>query len=406
MLEIRALGGSGEDSRNCFLVRWDDGSILLDCGVRREIAAVDVVYPLLTEEIAQNLDAVFLSHAHEDHTAALPYLYHLGYGGKVYATEETISLTPGFLRKWHDYAKTNNGIIPFDEEDISRVRFERITEAPSYLVSRGRSGHMLGSQWYLFSIVGRRILYTGDLTFEGLLMAADELSECDVLIIDCAYASKFVSQKESYEKLADIARSTLNNGGNLLLPVPANGRGIDMYLYLKKQGLNILVDAAVIRNTVDLSQKTEWIRKTDLWSDLEDIVTVIGKDIIKPEVPSVIIVPDGMMTTAKAQGYYELLRDDPSSRIVITGHSAKGTLADSIQIEEYRRDNNIFAGVEKLTIKVHPDEDDVVDLVRRTKPEKVMLFHAKEKNCVELKKKLRNMGKEVFCSVRKTIKYD
>ena len=105
MLEIRALGGSGEDSRNCFLVRWDDGSILLDCGVRREIAAVDVVYPLLTEEIAQNLDAVFLSHAHEDHTAALPYLYHLGYGGKVYATEETISLTPGFLRKWHDYAK-------------------------------------------------------------------------------------------------------------------------------------------------------------------------------------------------------------------------------------------------------------------------------------------------------------
>ncbi len=406
MLEISALGGSGEDSRNCFLVRWDDGSILLDCGVRREIAAVEVVYPLLTEEIAKNLNAVFLSHAHEDHTAALPYLYHLGYGEKVYATEETISLTPGFLRKWHDYAQANKGIIPFDEEDINKVHFEKITDAPFYLISRGRSGHMLGSQWYLFSIAGKRILYTGDITFDGLLMAADELPECDILIIDCAYASKFINQKNSYEKLAEIALNTLSNGGNLLLPVPANGRGIDMYLYLKKQGLNILVDAAVIRNTVDLRRQTEWVKESDLWSDCEDVVTVTGKEPVRPEVPSVIIVPDGMMTTAKAQGYYELLRNDSKSRIVITGHSARGTLADSIQIEDYRKENNILAGVEKLTIKVHPDEDDVVDLVRKTKPEKVMLFHAKEKNCTELKKKLREKGKEVSCSIRNTIKYD
>ena len=405
MLEIKALGGSGEDSRNCYLVQWDNGSILLDCGVKREIAPVDVIYPLLTEEIAGNLDAVFLSHAHEDHTAALPYLYHLGYEGKVYATEETISLTPGFLRKWHDYAQSNNGIIPFDEEDINRVCFEKITEAPSCLIARGRSGHMLGSQWYLFGIEGKRILYTGDITYDGMLMAADELPKCDILITDCAYASKFIDQKESYEKLADIAGNTLKNGGHLLLPVPTNGRGIDMYLYLKKQGFNILADSAVIRNATALRQETSWLKETDLWSDPEDNVTVIDKEIIRPEVPSVIIVPDGMMTTFKAQSYYEMLRNDPSNRIVITGHSAKGTLADSIQLAEYRRENNVLAEVEKLTIKVHPDEDDVVDFVRKTEPEKVMLFHAKEKNCTELKRKIRNMGIEVSCSIRKTLKY-
>ena len=73
MIKITSLGGSGEDSRNCFYVQGESFSFLLDCGVRREIADVSVVYPLLTEKIARSLDAVFLSHAHEDHTAALPY---------------------------------------------------------------------------------------------------------------------------------------------------------------------------------------------------------------------------------------------------------------------------------------------------------------------------------------------
>ena len=75
-----SLGGSGEDCRSCFYLTGPKANILLDCGVRREIhSPASRVYPALTEEIARSLDAVFLSHAHEDHTAALPYLYKLGY---------------------------------------------------------------------------------------------------------------------------------------------------------------------------------------------------------------------------------------------------------------------------------------------------------------------------------------
>ncbi|MBQ4254052.1 MAG: MBL fold metallo-hydrolase [Erysipelotrichaceae bacterium] len=398
MLEIRALGGSGEDSRNCFLVSWDDHSILLDCGVRREIADVSVVYPALNDDIAEKLDAVILSHAHEDHTAALPYLYHLGYTGNVYATAETISQTPGFMKKWYDYAFSNDALIPYDPQDIEKVRFHELSEAPSFLVNHGRSGHMLGSQWYLFSVAGKRILYTGDITYEGLLLETDSLPECDILIIDCAYASRNIIQKKSYEKLARLAEKTLGNGGHLLLPVPANGRGIDMYLHLLSHGFNILVDAAIIKNTDKLRSETGWIRETDLWRAESDNVTIIKKENIIPDKPSVILVPDGMMTTARSKAYYELIKNDKNSRIVITGHSAKGTLANSLQDQEYRRDNKIAVKVDNLTIKVHLDERDVLKTVRMCKPERVVLFHARKENCRELIEKLREMKIETLCS--------
>ena len=111
MIKIISLGGSGEDSRSCFLVQSENLSVLFDCGVRREIADVSRVYPLITKEIAENLDAVIISHAHEDHSAALPYLYALGYQGAVYASDETITLIPSYLRKWAQYVKSNNCVL-------------------------------------------------------------------------------------------------------------------------------------------------------------------------------------------------------------------------------------------------------------------------------------------------------
>ncbi|MBR0230436.1 MAG: hypothetical protein IJL94_03510, partial [Erysipelotrichaceae bacterium] len=244
----------------------------------------------------------------------------------------------------------------------------------------------------------KRILYTGDITYESLLLETDELPQCDILIIDCAYASRNIIQKKSYEKLAKLAEKTTGNNGHLLLPVPANGRGIDMYLYLLKQGLNILADASVIKNTEKLKKETAWIRETDLWKSKDEDVKVIGEQNIIPDKPSVILVSDGMMTTARSKAYYELIKDDKNSLIVITGHSAKGTLANSLQDKDYRRNNRIAVKVGNLTIKVHLDERDVIKTVKHTKPGKVVLFHAKKENCRGLREKLAEMKIETLCS--------
>ena len=208
---------------------------LLDCGVLREISAVGRVYPLITKEIVSSIDAVFLSHAHEDHSAALPYLYELGYRGPVFCHPETMVLAKSFMRKWVSYVKDKDGILPFDENNIDLLNFcpleLGVNEISGVKVLAGRSAHMLGSLWYHFDFNSTTLLYTGDTCFDSLLLKADEMPACDILITDAAYAARSIDQKQQYENiLASVIRRSAK--WNRAAPVPSNGRGIDLFLSL------------------------------------------------------------------------------------------------------------------------------------------------------------------------------
>ena len=405
MIKITSLGGSGEDSRNCFYVRGESFSFLLDCGVRREIAEVSAVYPLLTEKIARDLDAVFLSHAHEDHTAALPYLYELGYRGPVYASEETIRMTPPFLRKWADYVKQNGGELPFDEENIQKISFRPIGECP-YRITCGRDGHIVGGLWYRFEMDGRSLLYTGDLTFDSLLLEADPLPGADALIIDSAYADRHLDQSAQYEKLAETARRVVSAGGKLLLPVPVNGRGIDMFVYLSRFDLPLYTESGIVKSTAELSGQDRWIREFAVPS--ADRYTAVDREnraeILNGARPGVFLFGDGMMTGPVAAEYFAAVRDDSRSRVIISGHSAKGTLANRLLQEDFILENGIKAKAEHLTIKVHNDADDVLSLAEKVRPGSVMLFHCRKSGCIGLTEMLAEKGIAVTCGVGVTMK--
>ena len=401
MIIVKPLGGSGEDSRNCFLVCSEQGNILLDCGVRREIANLERVYPLLTQEIVDGLDAVYLSHAHEDHTAALPYLHNLGYRGPIYASKETIELTPSYLRKWRDYVKEHDGTLPFDDNDITDLDFKTIDERTPLLIQTGRSGHIIGGLWMLFEIENKRILYTGDITYESLLLKTDPLPKADVLIIDSAYAGRHLNQNDQYQHIYEIATKTISNNGSVLLPVPANGRGIDIYQYLKQFDLPIVVEDSILKNSEVLKQHSSWIIDSELLNTTSDNVFVAndGNRNQALQKPSVIIAPDGMLTNYKALYYFDQLKADSNSCVVISGHSAIGTLGNSIQKEQYRIDNSIKLKVELCTIKVHLDDDNVIEQVKNVEPTHVLLFHSAAENCLELKNNLTNVGFNVVADL-------
>lgn len=81
MSEVRiiAIGGVGEIGKNCTVIEQDDDMVVIDCGLafpNEEMLGVDIVIPDFTYliENKEKLRGVFLTHAHEDHVGALPYL--------------------------------------------------------------------------------------------------------------------------------------------------------------------------------------------------------------------------------------------------------------------------------------------------------------------------------------------
>jgi len=105
VLEIIPLGGIGEFGMNCMAVRYGDEMLILDAGMgfpEESTYGVDVCIPnfAFLDEYKDDITAIVLTHGHEDHLGALPYLLKK-FNVPVYCSHFTAGLAESKLEE-HD----------------------------------------------------------------------------------------------------------------------------------------------------------------------------------------------------------------------------------------------------------------------------------------------------------------
>ncbi|MGF1573496.1 MAG: ribonuclease J [Sumerlaeia bacterium] len=103
-VHLMSLGGLGEIGMNCLLAECNGEMIFIDCGQMmpdEEMLGVDAVIPDITflNGITERVKGILLTHAHEDHIGALPYLLPKFPNIPIYGTELTIEIVREKLRE-------------------------------------------------------------------------------------------------------------------------------------------------------------------------------------------------------------------------------------------------------------------------------------------------------------------
>jgi ribonuclease J len=114
-LKITVLGGVGEIGKNLYVLECSGDMFIVDCGLAfpdEDMLGVDLVIPDFTylEKNRSKFRGVVLTHGHEDHIGALPYLLK-NINVPVYGTKLTLGLCEGKLREHGILSDCNLNIV-------------------------------------------------------------------------------------------------------------------------------------------------------------------------------------------------------------------------------------------------------------------------------------------------------
>ena len=237
-MKLFIAGGVGEHGRNCFQVQGETIRFMVDCG--KMVDTPEDPYPRLTREQICDLDAVFLTHSHADHTGALPWLYENGFQGTVIAAAETLRQLPFAVRE----SCALDEFCPSGEGTFQCLS-----------IQWGRSGHCVGSVWYRFAENGKSMFFSGDYTEDTQVYACDPIREqsADMAVLDCAYGLDETPYAMSCDRLVQKTEELLSAHKLLLFPVPKYGRGLEILSLFS----NRLTDASYYADELFLQNLAE-----------------------------------------------------------------------------------------------------------------------------------------------------
>ena len=426
-MEIEFIGAAQTVTGSMHLVRTSAGGILLDCGLfqgrRRESIERNQHLRVPIKEII----AVVLSHAHMDHSGALPLLHKSGYEGPIFATPATRSLCTVMLRDaaaiqdadarfLNKHNKREHREEPrieplYDDEDVVKT-IERFISVPCGMrhpITKNAeltfldAGHVLGSAITVLDIEEagkkKRIVFTGDLGRKDRPILRDpEVPEgADILITESTYGDRLHDSTEKMEEdLAAVVTRTVKRGGKVIIPSFALERAQEVIFALKKlrragaiPHVPVFVDSPLTVRITDVfklhpecydAEARALLRGNDSPFEFEDLTYIedveASKRVSSSHESAVVISASGMCEAGRILHYLRDGVEDERNTVLIVGYQAVHTLGR--RLVEHRPRVRIF-GVELNGFSAHADQHDLVEYACACKArgavDRVLLVH-------------------------------
>ena len=442
-MKLTFIGATHEVTGSCTMLEVNSKRYLIDCGMQQ---GIDVFENIEIPVPATDIEAVFLTHAHVDHSGMLPKLYKNGFRGPIYSTEATRNLCEIMLldcahiqeteAEWKSKkAKRSGGQGAEPEYTIEDAQgairlFRGCSYAETVKAGEGIEirftdvGHLLGSacieMWLSEDGTDKKIVFSGDIgnTNQALINDPKTVDETDYLVIESTYGNRLHKNQDVMESIKEFAgyiQKTLDRKGTVVIPSFAVGRTQELLYAIREikqnglvtghDGFKVYVDSPLAQNATAIFMQCEsdyFDEETKelidqginpIWFD--DIVIAESADESKlinaNTEPKVIISSSGMCEAGRIKHHLKHNLWKEENLILFCGYQSLGTLGRSILDGAERV--TIFS--EKIAVNAevaalhgtsgHADKDGLAEWFAafKKKPQTVFVNHGEDEACLE-----------------------
>lgn len=450
-MKIQFIGAAHEVTGSCTLLEVNRRYYLVDCGMEQ---GRDVFQNVGLPIPASEIDAVFLTHAHIDHSGMLPKLYKDGFQGKIYATDVTCDLCSIMLRdsahiqeseaKWRSRKAERAGlpdiepVYSLDDALGAMSLFYRCNYGDIIRPAEGIElrftdiGHLLGSAcielWLHEKDVSKKIVFSGDVGNKNQRIIRDpqHVESADYLVIESTYGNRIhqAGRGDVISELAGIIQRALDRGGNVVIPSFAVGRTQEMLYAIREikqnglvkghDGFPVYVDSPLASDATSIFMQCNPVCFDDetlalikqginpIWFDGIRMTQTSeeSKQINFDSEPKVIISASGMCEAGRIRHHlkHNLWREN--SVILFVGYQAEGSLGRRLLNGEkcvtlFGEEISVNAEICSLHgTSGHADREGLISWLEgfKEKPEIVFVNHGDETSCEDFKNLLTEKG--------------
>jgi hypothetical protein len=304
--------------------------------------------------------------------------------------------------------------------------------SPDIKLVLANAGHILGSASCHFHIGNgdHNFVYSGDIKYgkSMLLESADtRFPRVETLLVESTYGAKEDIQPTREEVESAFIKSVneiLNDGGKVLIPIPAVGRAQELMMvidkYMKSGQLTespvfmegMIQEATAIHEAhpeyLERSLKQKILETDDNPFDSEyftNIEHADGRDEpLREDSPCIVIATSGMLEGGPVLEYFRNFAPNPKNKILFVSYQVNGTLGRRVmdgarQVTIMGRDGKvevvtINAGTEKLEgFSGHSDYNQLMSYVQRLRPKlrRVLVNHGERRKSQNLSSAINRM---------------